>query len=313
MPGVRDFGRWLPAPTLAIEQDQNGEGLEVPHDHRTGKRSRPGHRDREVVPGWTDCAEPGATLLIPEATVGIVETMSRADRSTLSGRDSGPRDPRRNMRLERRIDHWCSVFEIPHDDRRISPPSGVSLDGVSQRKEILMKRMMLLTSLIMVFSLFTAAAAVAGQGPGAGEGGQVGETVMSQTQERAQVHAEEAPCAADDEAPECEPARERTQAREQIQVRDYDGECVGTDADCEAVQDRIQARDRDQVRLNDGTCTDEGSECEPVREMTRAQAYERIMERIAAYNGGSGEGEYLFAMVRWMWTHMYGPLSTLFL
>ena len=176
-----------------------------------------------------------------------------------------------------------------------------------------MKRMMLLTSLIMVFSLFTASAAIAGPGPGPGEGDRIGETVMTQTQERAQVHAEEAPCAAGDEAPECETVRERTQTREQDQVREHDGECVGADAECEAVQDRVQARDRDQVRLNNGTCTDEGTGCEPAREMAHTQAYERIMERIAAYADGSGEGGYLFAMVRWMLNRMYVPLSALFL
>jgi len=182
-----------------------------------------------------------------------------------------------------------------------------------------MKRMMLLASLIMVFSLFTAAAAIAGPGPGAGEGEPVGETVMTQAQERVQVHAEEAPCVAGGEAPECEQVRARTQAREQIQnqVREDDGTCVGTAAECEAVRDPIQARDRDrdQNRTSDGACTEAGTECEPAREMTRTEAYERIMERVAAYVDGNGEGGYLFAMVRRIWTHMHmhGPLSAMFL
>ena len=200
--------------------------------------------------------------------------------------------------------------------------------------------MTLLVSLIMVFSLFAVTAAVAGPGPGTGDGERVGETVMTQTQERAEVHADDSPCVAGDEAPECEPVRERTQTREQVQEREYDGACAGTDeeceaakertqtraqnqvrqdggtcigiaAECEAVRDPIQARDRDrdQIRTSDGACTD----CEPAREMTRTEAYERIMERVAAYVDGSGEGGYLFAMVRWIWTHMYGPLSALFL
>ena len=176
-----------------------------------------------------------------------------------------------------------------------------------------MKRMTLLVSLIMVFSVFAVTAAVAGPGPGPGEGDRVGETVMTQTQERAQVHVDDAPCVAGDEASECDPVRERTQAHEQNQVRDSDGECVGTDAECEAVQDRTQVRDRDQVRATDGACTEAGSECEPARATTRTEAYERMMERVAAYAGDSGEGEYLFAMVRRMWTYMYGPLSALFL
>jgi len=173
--------------------------------------------------------------------------------------------------------------------------------------------MTLLVSLIMVFSLFAVTAAVAGPGPGTGEGDRVGETVMTQTQERAEVHADDAPCATGDEASECEPVRERTQTREQNQVREDDGQCVGTAAECEAVRDPIKARDRDQTRTNDGACTEAGTDCDPAREMTRTEAYERIMERVAAYVGDSGEGEYLFAMVRRMWTYMYGPLSALFL
>ena len=47
--------------------------------------------------------------------------------------------------------------------------------------------------------------------------------------------------------------------------------------------------------------------------MARTQAYERIMERIRAYTDASDDGDYLFAMVRWMWTRMYGGLSALFL
>ena len=171
--------------------------------------------------------------------------------------------------------------------------------------------MTLLVSLIMVFSLFAVTAAVAGPGPVTGEGDSAGETVRTQTQERAEVHSDDAPCAAGDEAPECEPVRERTQSRERVQEREYDGRCVESGAECDPVRDPIQARDRDrdQIRTNDGACTD----CDPEREMTRTEAYERLMERVAAYVGDSGEGEYLFAMVRRIWTQLYGPLSALFL
>jgi hypothetical protein len=47
--------------------------------------------------------------------------------------------------------------------------------------------------------------------------------------------------------------------------------------------------------------------------MARTQAFERIMERIAAFGDGTGDGEYLLAMVRHIWRYMYGPLSALFL
>jgi hypothetical protein len=174
-----------------------------------------------------------------------------------------------------------------------------------------MKRMTLFTSLIMVFSLFTATAALAGPGPAPGAGDPVGDMVMTQMQERAQIN--EATCQAGTPESECEPAQERTQARAEAQVRERDGDCLGTESECEPAQERDQVRDRDQVRADDGTCLGTDAECAADPEMTRTEAQNRLMERIAAAVGDSDGAEYLFAMVRWMFAHMFGPLSTLFL
>jgi len=198
--------------------------------------------------------------------------------------------------------------------------------GVSQRKEIHMKRMTLLTSLIMVFSLLTATAAIADSGSKAGDGSRNTDTVMTQAQERARDQVREPSCQAGDPDSDCEAAQTRTQTREEAQVREHDGECLGTDKECEADQERSQARDRDQGRLNDGEgsqtrtqarepdseCVGTDAECERAHEMNRAEIQERIMRRLAVFAEGSGDGEYLRAVVRWMWTHMYGPLSALF-
>jgi hypothetical protein len=48
------------------------------------------------------------------------------------------------------------------------------------RTEIHMKRMTLLTTLALVFSLFTVTAAIAGSGPGTGQAEQAGDTLMAQ-------------------------------------------------------------------------------------------------------------------------------------
>ena len=49
-----------------------------------------------------------------------------------------------------------------------------------------------------------------------------------------------------------------------------------------------------------------------IREMTRTKTQERIMERFAEFADGSGEGEYLRVLWRWMWAHVSGPLFGLF-
>lgn len=147
-----------------------------------------------------------------------------------------------------------------------------------------MKRMTLLTSLIMVFSLVTATAAIADSGSKAGDGSQNTDAVMTQAQERARAQVREPSCQAGDPDSDCEAAQTRTQAREEVQVREHDGECLGTDA-----------------------------ECKPAQEMNRAEIQERIMRRLAVFAESSGDGEYLRAVVRWMRTHMYGPLSALFM
>jgi hypothetical protein len=45
--------------------------------------------------------------------------------------------------------------------------------------------------------------------------------------------------------------------------------------------------------------------------MNRSEIEERIMKRFA-FVDGRGDGEYLRALVRWMYAHMYGPISALF-
>ncbi len=195
-----------------------------------------------------------------------------------------------------------------------------------------MKRMTLLTSLVMVFSLLTATVAFAGPG----DSGPAGETVMTQTQEG----EHDGDCVGTDT--ECEPVQERTQARAQTQERELDGDCVGTDTECEPAQERTQTRteaqvrndegacagtdteceaelDRDQIRDQgltrpvDGTCAGTDTECAAERAMVQTEERNQVMERIAAVIGDSEGGGYLFAMVRWMLAHMYGPLSALFL
>ena len=66
-----------------------------------------------------------------------------------------------------------------------------------------MKRMMLLASLIMVFSLMTATAAPAGTGSKAGDTTKNGDTVMAQTQERNRAQVQEPSCRAGDPESEC--------------------------------------------------------------------------------------------------------------
>ena len=224
-----------------------------------------------------------------------------------------------------------------------------------------MKRMTLLTSLVMVFSLLTATVAFAGPG----DSGPAGETVMTQTQEG----EHDGDCVGTDT--ECEPVQERTQTRAQTQERELDGDCVGTDTECEPVQERTQTRteaqvrndegacagtdteceaeldrdrlrdqdmtraangacagtdteceaeldrdrlrDQDMTRAADGTCAGTDAECAAERAMVQTEERNQVMERIAAVIGDSEGGGYLFAMVRWMLAHMYGPLSALFL
>ena len=175
-----------------------------------------------------------------------------------------------------------------------------------------MRRMTLLMSLVMVFSLITATAAIAGNGENGPDGSRTTEPMMTQTQERDRVQVQEPACQAGDPAPECEPAQTRTQTREHLQVREHDGECLGTDNKCESDQERSQERDRDQARLNDGECVGTDADCEQTREMLRSGAQERIAERLAALADGSGDGEYLRVLVRFMLAHMYGPFSALF-
>ena len=177
-----------------------------------------------------------------------------------------------------------------------------------------MKRMTLLTSLIMVFSLITATAAIAGTGAKAGEGSQNTDTVMPQTQERtrAQEQVQEPSCQAGDPAFACEPLQARTQAREELQVRNPDSECLGTDKECAADQEQAPERDRDQIRSNDDACVGTGAECEQLRETHRAEIQERIMMRLAVFADGSGEGEYLRVLTRRVLAYINGPISALF-
>lgn len=195
-----------------------------------------------------------------------------------------------------------------------------------------MKRMTLLTSLIMVFSLITATAAIGDSGSKAGEGFQNTDTVMTQAQERNRDQVPEPSCQAGDPDSDCEAAQTRTQARAETQVREHGGGCPGADAECELVQDRNQTRDRDQERLNDGEgaqtrtqaraevqvrelngeCVGADAECEPARAMSRAEIQERIMRRLAAFVDGGGEGEYIRVLMRRVLAHMYGPISALF-
>ena len=190
-----------------------------------------------------------------------------------------------------------------------------------------MRRMTLFTSLIMVFSFVAATAAMADSGSKAGDGSQNADTVMTQAQERARDQVREPSCQAGDPDSDCEAAQTRTQAREEVQVREHDGECLGTDKECAADQERTQARDRDQERLHDGEgsqtrtqarepdseCVGADAECERAQEMNRAEIRERIMRRLAVFAEGSGDGEYLRALVRWMYAHGYGPFSALFM
>jgi hypothetical protein len=60
-------------------------------------------------------------------------------------------------------------------------------------------------------------------------------------------------------------------------------------------------------------CLGTDTACTADPQMTRTAAQNRLMERIATAVGDSGDGEYLFAMVRWMWAHLFGPLTALFL
>ena len=82
------------------------------------------------------------------------------------------------------------------------------MDGVSQRKEIHMKRMTLLTSLIMVFSLITATAAIAGTGrrPETVRRHRYGDVPDAGTDGPRQV--QEPSCQAGDPESECEPVQD---------------------------------------------------------------------------------------------------------
>jgi hypothetical protein len=171
--------------------------------------------------------------------------------------------------------------------------------------------MTLLTSLIVVFSMITASVAIAGTGAKAGEGSPSTDTMMNMTQEGSGRQVQEPACEAGVPDSDCASEPARTQTRDQMQVREHDGECLGTDEECEAAQERTQARDRDQIRSNDGECVGTDPACEQRREMNRSEIEERIMKRFA-FVDGRGDGEYLRALVRWMYAHMYGPISALF-
>jgi hypothetical protein len=171
--------------------------------------------------------------------------------------------------------------------------------------------MTLLASLMVVFSMITASAAIAGTGAKAGEDSPSTGTMMNMTQERSRMQVQEPACDAGVPDSDCASEPARTQTREETQVREHDGECLGTDEECEAAQERTQARDRDQIRSTDGECVGSDPACEQQREMSRSQMEERIMKRFA-FVDGSGDGEYLRALVRWMYARMYGPISALF-
>lgn len=81
-----------------------------------------------------------------------------------------------------------------------------------------MRKMTLLTALALMFSLFTVTAAIAGQGPGAGDGEQAGELLM--TRRTTQTQMQDGECRVDD----CQTG-EMLKTQERTRVRD--GECQG--------------------------------------------------------------------------------------
>ncbi|MCL1693868.1 MAG: hypothetical protein M3096_09305 [Actinomycetia bacterium] len=132
-----------------------------------------------------------------------------------------------------------------------------------------MKRMTLLTVLALVFSLFTVTAAIAGSGPGTGDGGQSGELDRLQAQTTTNT---DAACQGDD----C-PAGDMVRTQEQ--AKDGADECQADD--CQS-GDAVKTQTKEM--LKSGEC--EAGECED-GEGSMAQMWnrERLMTKLVAMLG----------------------------
>ena len=143
-----------------------------------------------------------------------------------------------------------------------------------------MKRMTLLTVLALVFSLFTVTAAIAGSGPGTGDGEQSGDLDRLQADTRTNT---DAACQGDD----C-PAGDMVRTQDQIQ--DGIGECEADDCPAgDPTKEQTKEQTKEMAKAQSGEC--EADDCQ-VGEESMAQMRERVMNKLVAMLGaGSAEVE----------------------
>lgn len=143
-----------------------------------------------------------------------------------------------------------------------------------------MKRMTLLTALALAFSVFTVTAAIAGSGPGVGDGEQVGDFTRLQ----AETQTNDAACQGD-ECPVGEMVTTQTRTQTQTQV----GECQPDD--CPA-GDAVKEQTKEMLEAQSGECA--ADDCQ-VGEESMVQVRDRVMNEIVAMLGAEHaeiEGQY---------------------
>jgi hypothetical protein len=143
-----------------------------------------------------------------------------------------------------------------------------------------MKRMTLFTSLVLVLSLFTVTAAIAGSGPGVRDGDQSGGVATTQEQTR----TNDATCQGDD----C-PAGDMVRLQDRVQ--DQVGECQSDDC---PTGEPTKAQTQTQAQLKSGECLADDCQADEAL-MANEQIRERFMNRLLEMLGAETaevEGQY---------------------
>ena len=143
-----------------------------------------------------------------------------------------------------------------------------------------MRRITLITAVVLVFGMMTASAVSAETGPKADEAGQqdaVQAQAQAQEQEQEQVREHDQACGSTDAISDCDPVRTQTRDRERTATHERNGECLSGDCD----PARTQTRDQE-----------------------RAEAFEALWQRLTA--GSDWDGHYR-SLARWMWQLISRP------
>lgn len=168
-----------------------------------------------------------------------------------------------------------------------------------------MRRITLITAVVLVFGMMTASAVSAETGPKADEAGQQDAVqAQAQEQEQEQVREHDQACGSTDAISDCDPVRTQTRDRERTATHERDGECPSDD--CNPVRTQTRDQERTEIHERDGECL--SGDCDPARTQTRdqarAEAFEALWQRLTA--GSDWDGHYR-SLARWMWQLMSRP------